>query len=51
MMINMSSMLVIEAFEFRICFARLTRLSQSDGGQAFRASDFEFNGQAEKQRI
>jgi hypothetical protein len=48
MMINMPSVLVIEAFEFRICFARLTRLSESDGGQAFRVSDFEFNGQAEK---
>jgi hypothetical protein len=46
MMINISSILVIEAFEFRICFARLTRLSESDGGQAFRASDFEFAGQA-----
>jgi hypothetical protein len=29
---------VIETFEFRICFV-------------FRASDFEFTGQAEKQRV
>jgi hypothetical protein len=35
-MINISSILVIEAFEFRICFV-------------FRASDFEFAGQAETQ--
>jgi hypothetical protein len=34
----MPSVLVIETFEFRICFA-------------FRVSNFEFNGQAEKQRI
>ena len=55
----MTSILVIEAFEFRICFARPTRLSESDGGQVFRASacdelsrvGFEFDGQAEKQRI
>jgi hypothetical protein len=33
-----AGILVIEAFEFLICFA-------------FRASDFEFTGQAEKQKI
>jgi len=46
MMFNIPDILVIETFGFRICFARLTRLSESDGGQVFRASYFEFNGQA-----
>ncbi|MCK5485381.1 MAG: hypothetical protein KAI86_04165 [Desulfobacterales bacterium] len=36
MMIDVAGIWVIEAFEFRICFA-------------FRASDFEFSGQAGKQ--
>jgi hypothetical protein len=37
-MINNPRILAIEAFEFRVCFA-------------FRASDFEFDAQAEKQMI
>jgi len=37
MMIDLSGIWVIEVLEFRICFV-------------FRASDFEFTGQAEKQR-